>query len=123
VLALTVLCAMFKLDLSPTYWATVTFNTPSADGQRRVTHTFDAEFPRMTADELQAFGKRCEADKLEDPAAARLILRNFRGIQTASGDELPFSETHRDLVLNQAGVAYAVLRKFHDSQPKAGAGN
>lgn len=114
---------MFKLDLSPTYWAIVRFDVQSADGLRRETHAFDAEFPRMCTSELEAFGKEVQDLKMSDAQAAARVLRNFRDIAGRDGEALPFNSTNMLRVLDQAGVAFAVLKAFRDSQPRAALGN
>ena len=65
---------MFRLDMSATFWAEVRFDAPAATGGGRQEHAFVAEFPRMTADDLEAFGRRAVAEQMTDRQVATALF-------------------------------------------------
>lgn len=115
---------MFTLNLTPLFWAAVYFDMPAADSPGRVTCSFQAQFPRMTTDELEAFGKEAEAGKWTDRQCAARLLRGWgEDLRDQNGNALPFSEANLAQVLNTAGVGAAVVYAFRAAQPQASLGN
>lgn len=114
---------MFQLSLTPTYRAAVRFDVPTEDGQR-LQCSFQALFPRMTSDELEAFGKKAATEKWTDRQIAAQLLRGWGDdLRDAEGNPLLFSTSNVTLLLNTAGVGAAVVEAFRASQPKAALGN
>ncbi len=114
---------MFQIDPSPTFWAPVRFEVQSADGARQV-QEFRGRFPRMTEDELEAFGREIAEQRLSDrKVAARLLSDWDESVTDATGNRVPFSPQALERALNVAGVAPAVIAAFRAAQPKAALGN
>ena len=114
---------MFQLSLTPIYRATVRFDVPAEDGQR-LQCSFQAVFPRMTSDELEAFGKKAANEKWTDRQIAAQLLRGWGDdLRDAEGTPLLYTPANVALLLNQAGLGAAVVEAFRASQPKAALGN
>lgn len=109
---------MFKLSQSNSYYWPVTVEMP-ADGGKFEKHTFDAEFRRMSVDELQALGDTDETGGI----ACRTIMVGWKGIVDDSGEEVPFSETSRDQLLQWPTVRIAIMQSFRASLAGAGRKN
>lgn len=101
---------MFKIKQSATYFWPVTVFVPSDGGQFEKA-TFDAEFKRMTLDELQAMAE----DDLDGKRTTSTILLGWKGVVGDDGEEIPFSETARDDMLAWSFVRTAVLNAFRES--------
>lgn len=115
---------MFQLNLSPLFWATVRFDMPAATGTERVVCSFEGQFPRMTADELEAFGKKAAAGKWTDRQVAAALLKGWgEDLRDQHGNALVYNEANLAQLLNTAGVGAAVVSAFRDAQPRAALGN
>ena len=98
---------MFKLDLSPTYYAPVSL--PMLDGNGRLaTHQFDACFKRRNQDELEATVKLFEAGDPGDQHIVAEELVGWRGVRDAADCELPFTPDNLAAVLRVAGMRKAI---------------
>ena len=83
---------MFVIDLSPTYFAPVSFDLLGENGNL-VTHAFDAQFKRMDAGALDALDAEIRAipsGSGKDLGLLERVMVGWRGVQDASGD-LAFS--------------------------------
>ena len=114
---------MFKIDLSPTFWAPVRFEAPAPTGHQRQVHEFSGQFPRMTVDELEALGQKAAGDAWPDRQVAAHLLRGWSDVADQHGNALPFTPDNVTAVLNVAGVAAAVVAAFRAAQPRAALGN
>lgn len=113
---------MFKLDLTPTFRAPVSFAVQGKDGTRQ-THAFDGEFRRLTSDEHEALSRSIVANRLTDRQVAEKLLVGWHGITDAAGNAIEFDTASLALVLNVAGVGSAIVAAFQAAQPGAALGN
>lgn len=104
---------MFKLNQSETYVWPVEFSLPMSGGKHEK-QTFDVVFKRITQKRLKAYldGVGEEADKLNDETFCRETVAGFKGIVDANGEEVPFSETSFEELLNVPGVAKAIVLAY-----------
>lgn len=119
---------MFKLDLSPTFWATVRYQTPKADGRGMEVHTFDVQFPRFDEPELAALYKEAAASDDTRPQSidtriAKRMVRDWRGVADPAGQPVPFSAGAFDDLLRLDGMGTAILVAFQSARPGAARGN
>lgn len=119
---------MFKLDLSPTFWATVRYQTPKADGRGMEVHTFDVQIPRFEEPQLaELYKSASEAPDSRpqsiDTRIARLMVKDWRGVSDPSGQAIPFSVGALDDLLRLDGMSTAILVAFQTSRPGAARGN
>lgn len=113
---------MFKITQKPTYFWPVKVRLP-ADGGQFDEQTFDAQFRRLPQAEIDAMRADVLAGNASDIPLARRLLVGWKGVQDADGQDVPFSETLRDQVLDIPGVATAVVVSFVDSLSGARRGN
>ena len=113
---------MFKLDLSPTFRATVRFEVQTEDGKREQ-RAFDGVFRRMDTDELDALAKEWAESGLSDIQAVQRVLVGWHDVCAGDGTPLPFTPDNLARVLKLGGVATAALHAFRDAQPRAALGN
>lgn len=115
---------MFSLDLSPTFEAPVRLELQAASGGKRQVVEFTGIFPRMTDDDLRAFGKQVDAEGLSDRQVSARLLRGWGDdVRDAHGNALAFNEANLAAVLNVVGCGAAVVQAFRQAQPKAALGN
>ncbi len=82
------------------------------DGGRYETQTFDAEFKRLTDSRLKELLKD---DKNTDQIFCVEVLVGWKGIQSEDKLEIPFSESSRDELLDQPGLAAAIVTAYLES--------
>lgn len=110
---------MFKYSkVSPSYYWPVTAGLPADGGQvERV--TFDVQFRRFTLSQRKAFNDRILAEKMSDEAVVRELVVGWRGVQDEGDQDIAFSVTLLDRLLDVDGVATAICRAYGDSHDKA----
>ena len=118
---------MFKVSNSPFYYVPIVAEIIDEAGKLKK-HMFDAKFRRLTHTEVEALMKRLpqEGDD-EDTAAGRItdaelladVLIGWRGIQTESGDEMPFNPENSEAVLDIYPVRPTLVRAFMASLQSA----
>jgi hypothetical protein len=104
---------MFKLKQTATYTWPVTVSVPT-DGGRYEKETFDGEFRRMAQTRLKEMQAQIEAGKMTDDAFVREVLVGWRGV-TNDGEEVPFSASALDTLLDIPQVAAALVVAFAES--------
>lgn len=119
---------MFKLDLSPTFWAAVKFQAPKEDGSGMANYTFDVQFPRLSEAELAdllAKAKPTGESRPEsiDTRVARLMVKGWRGVADPAGDEIAFGQAALDRLLAIDGMGSAIVAAFERVRPGAARGN
>lgn len=102
---------MFVLSQSSSYKWPVAVDFP-VDGGKFEKQTFDAEFKRMTQTQIEGVRKQIEEATTTDRDLARDVLVGWSGIKDEHGDDVPFSETARDQLLDVPLVAAAVVMAF-----------
>lgn len=105
---------MFKLDESPTYWYPVVVEMTAQEGGRKQKFTFEAEFNRITQDELnEIFRVRGEDDApLKDSEVLDRVFVGWRDIQDASGHPLQVNASNREQLLNRFPVPGCIVKAF-----------
>jgi len=109
---------MFKLAVSPSYFAPVTVALPGAKAKQ----VFDAEFKRLDATELKDLAARTAAGELDDAGYAREIVIGWKGVADENG-ELEFSDSNLDRLLDIYPVASSIVQGFFASLEGARAKN
>ena len=113
----------FVLKQSATYKWPVTILLP-IDGGKKEKHTFDAEFrrlPQSRTEELVTQLKMQERVDIDPDQillmkdAAKEILVGWSGVQDDSGEEIPFSETALEQVLEIQMVAAQIILGWFNS--------
>lgn len=128
---------MFEIDQSDSYTWPVPIYV-AINGGKHHKQSFDAEFARLPQDRideiqieasklrrLAEYGSEETAEQLEKiKAIVNEVLIGWDGI-TDKGENVPYSESTKKLLLNKSGVASAILGAFADSinNPKAKAKN
>jgi len=113
----------FVLKQSATYKWPVTIVIP-IDGGQKERHTFDGEFKRLPQTRVNELVTQLQLQQRPDidpdqilPAqdAAREILVGWSGIKDDSGEEIPFSETALNQVLEMQMVAAQIILAWFNS--------
>lgn len=113
----------FVLKQSATYKWPVTIVIP-IDGGQKERHTFDGEFKRLPQTRVNELVTQLQLQQRPDidpdqilPAqdAAREILVGWSGIQDDSGEEIPFSETALNQLLEMQMVAAQIILAWFNS--------
>lgn len=102
---------------SPTYRWPVTVVFP-VDGGKTDKETFDAEFKRLAQDQLRDIGERIDAGTITDLEVLDRVLAGWAGILDESGEEVVFSESSRQRILNVPLVAGATVAAWMESLNK-----
>jgi hypothetical protein len=110
---------VFKISQSQSYTWPVEVQV-AASGGRFDKHTFDAEFKRLPQSRIEAIMSG-EIDN--DKVLAREVVVGWKGIISADGQEVPFSASALDDVLESAGVAASITRAWFASFAGAKAKN
>lgn len=108
---------MFKLAMSPTFWATVEVEVTAEDGKRQ-TVKFDLLYSRLSLEEGKALAGEMEGGNVEFDDLARKIVKGWRGVAGDDGAALEFSAENFDRMLN-LGFAVPIVDTFRKNLPKA----
>jgi hypothetical protein len=113
----------FVLKQSATYTWPITLVLP-IDGGRREKHTFDGELRRLPQTRineiirqarLQERGKLTDDEELQDQDAAKEILAGWTNVVDDKGEEVPFSESALNQLLEIPTVAGQIVRTWFES--------
>lgn len=113
----------FVLKQSATYTWPITLVLP-IDGGRREKHTFDGEFRRLAQTRineiirqarLQERGKLADDEELQDQDAAKEILAGWTNVVDDKDEEVPFSESALNQLLEIPTVAGQIVRTWFES--------
>ncbi len=105
---------MFRISQSETYLWPVKIEMSDGSG-KRVKSAFDAEFRRLSQAQIDALIERSQTGEANDRSLACEVLAGWKGVQDEAGDDLPFSETNRDKLLDVFPVRPAIIEAFFDS--------
>lgn len=105
---------MFKIGLSDNYRWPVKVVVPTDDG-KTLTQDFTAVFKRITQTQVEAFTADLIAAKITDKDIVKQVLIGWQNIVDDNGNQVPFSETLRDQILDGAGIATQIGAIFLDS--------
>jgi hypothetical protein len=113
----------FVLKQSATYKWPVTLIIP-ADGGRREKHTFDGEFrriPQARINEIRRLqfleeqGRLDVSELLTPQEVATEVLAGWSGVVDDEGEEIPFSETALNQLLDLPGIAAQIMTAWGQS--------
>lgn len=104
----------FVLKQSETYIWPVTVEIP-IDGGRFDRQTFDAEFKRLPQTRNNAIIQAAREEATTDLEVANEVLVGWKGINDDAGDEVPFSETAKQQLLDVPGVCAAIVEGYINS--------
>jgi hypothetical protein len=113
----------FVLKQSATYKWPVTILLP-IDGGKKEKHTFDAEFRRLPQSRTEELATQLKMQERADidpdqillmKDAAKEILVGWSGVQDDSGEEIPFSESALEQVLEIQMVAAQIILGWFNS--------
>lgn len=110
---------MFTLDLSDTFFWPVRFRVPRADGMGHDEQTFDAEFKRLTQEQINDMLKRAAEERLDDVRLAGEIVCGWKGVVDREKAPIPYSEAAKARALSVPGLGSALMRAFFESHAKA----
>jgi len=99
---------MFSISKSTSYKWPVSVETP-ADGGKWEKQTFDVEFKRLSQSRIKKLIVDAGEGNATDNEICREVVLDWSGIKDADGEPLPFSEAARDLILDEPGVAGAIV--------------
>ena len=105
---------MFKLKQTDTYSWPVTLRV-AADGGKFNEEKFDLVFKRLPQKRVEELRADVADDKLTDDACVREIVCGWKGITDDSGNELPFSQSSLDQLLQIHGAGATIVMAFLDS--------
>ena len=112
---------MFKIEQKPTYTGRVEVFSPR-DGGKYQKGTFTAEFKALAQEEIDSILGDLR-DGRPDSDFALECLVGWKGVQDEDGNELPFSDSTRDQVLDIYPVLPSVIKAFYESLSGARAKN
>ena len=100
----------------------VSFDVP-IDGGKFKRETFDAEFRRLSQSRLGEITKQVRTEEVSDLDIAREVLVGWSGIKDDDGEDVPFSESAREQLLDVPMLATAIVAKYFESLQGAKAKN
>lgn len=105
---------MFKLSQSQSYSWPIEIQFP-VDGGRHEKQNFDGVFKRVSQSRIKEIGKQIEASEISDMDLCKEVLVGWKGITDDNGDEVPFSESARDKLMDVPLVCAAIVNAFFGS--------
>lgn len=117
----------FVLKQKPTYLWPVPLEIP-VDGGRKEKATFDGEFRRLPQSRINEiiklakameFGRNSEDEELDDKTAAKEILAGWSGVVDDDGNEIPYSDSSLNQLLEIPTVGAQIIRAWFESMEVA----
>ena len=105
---------MFKIGSKDQYSWPVKVEL-AADGGKTEKQTFDAVFKRLPQSEVESLGDKLRNDEIKEAALIEEILVGWKGVQDSDGNDLPFSETNRDFLMDVFPVRGCVITAWLES--------
>ena len=109
----------FVLKQSNSYFWPVEVQIP-IDGGKFEKSTFDAEFKRLSQDRIEEIRADVIAGSTTDRVVANEVLIGWKGINDGS-DDVPYSVTARDELLNMPKVAESIIMAWMESLSRSAA--
>lgn len=104
---------MFRVQHSPTFWATVEAEVPSEETGKPVKFSFEIEFPRLTSPEVKALNEEILEKKLDDDdVAKRLLKHRWRGVVDEADQPLERNDANVERLLSVMGAGSAIAKTF-----------
>lgn len=105
---------MFKISQSPSYYWTVHFSFPSEKGGFEKAN-FDCLFKRLTQTRINEIISMAGSGEITDAKIAQEIVQGWRGITDSNGEEVPFSQSALDQLLDVPMMATSISSSFIES--------
>ena len=105
---------MFKIGSTESYSWPVKIILPADDG-KTLEQDFTAIFRRVKQSEIDDFFAMLEAGKMTDRQIVQSVLIGWKNIVDDSANQIPYSESLRDQILEGAGVATQIGAAFLSS--------
>lgn len=113
---------MFRISASPAYWAKVEVPVKDENGKDQIMK-FDAQFKRVTQEELEELIERGRRGQLPDAQLLDQVWLNWRGVGDEAGEELSFNATNRARLCAIVPTQACVVKAFFTSIGSARLGN
>lgn len=110
---------MFKIATTPSYIAPVTVELPGS----KIKNVFDAEFRRLSQDEIQRLNTRVSAGEVDDKAFCNEVMIGWAGVTDEDGAEIEFSVANLEKLLAIYPVPASIVQAFFASLSGARAKN
>lgn len=101
---------MFHIAQKETYTAPVVVEMPGVKAKQ----TFNAEFKRLSQDEINALFGKVKSSEIDDKQFCRDVLAGWTGVNDADG-ELIFSAESLESVLNVYPLPAAIVQAYSES--------
>lgn len=105
---------MFKIAQTETFTWPVTVKIP-ADGGRYESHTFDAKFKRISQSRIDELNERLSAGTMSDREFVNEILDGWSGVIDESNQQVPYSDSTRDALLQVTLVRTAIIAAYSEA--------
>jgi hypothetical protein len=79
------------------------------------THTFTATFKRITQDRFEELGRLQSEEGLSNAEICKEIMVGWSGMQDKEGNDLPFTDTYVNKLLNVAGASAFIANVFGEA--------
>ena len=113
---------MFKIVLSPTYFAPVILHLAAADGSPQ-SFEFQGLFKRLSTQEHEELMGRAKKQNLSDTVVASELLVGWRDVLGADDQPLTFSPEALHALLQINGAGAAICKSYVDSVERVARGN
>jgi hypothetical protein len=105
---------MYKMGSSESYSWPVKIILPTDDG-KTVAQDFKAVFRRIKQTEIDGFLNDVAAGKTTDREIVKSVMVGWKDIIDESGNQIPFTDSLLDQVLEPAGIASQIGSAFLES--------
>lgn len=102
---------MFVLKKNGSYTWPVNFSIPS-DGGKHEKKTFELNFKRISQTKLKEYLEKIEKEKASDEDFCREVITGWKGIQDEDGNEISFSESALDELLDFPVLAKEIVTTY-----------
>lgn len=109
---------MFRIAQKQSYSWPVKVRRAESGG-RFDTLTFDATFRRLPQPEVERLVERAGTGEISDRPFCHEVLEGWAGVSDENGAELAFSPTNLDRLLDEVGVAAALIEAYFESLASA----
>nr|BAR26504.1 unnamed protein product [uncultured Mediterranean phage uvMED] len=88
---------------------------PIPNKNKRDTHVFNGVFRRITQDRFNELQTLQEQEGLKNEDIVREIMVGWSGMQDKEGNELPFTSSNLNKLLNVFGLAAYIIKAFTEA--------
>ena len=104
----------FTIDQSDSYKWPIKISIPQ-DGGRMEPSTFDGEFKRVTQSRIREMGEMIDKGELSDYELVAEVLIGWKGITDSNGEEIKFSQTNLQKLVDVPMAATSIAEAFFNS--------